>query len=179
MHITLREDYPLKGDITKFETYMFMTTKKFIEEHSEFPHEKFYVCHGADNEQYSLDDLVSRKDAQHNFNVYMTQHLGHFPKAEELGCFITYLEADGPKEDDDSYYFFTYEYLASMVMAFCEVGNRVVGFIPHFHQGNNCPHIHFLYQRGKDESNFLQSCLSAMMDNQEKRSELLITNKQR
>ena len=43
MHITLREDYPLKGDITKFETYMFMTTKKFIEEHSEFPHEKFYV----------------------------------------------------------------------------------------------------------------------------------------
>lgn len=179
MKIHLQDDYPLQGDITQFEASMFMTTKKVIGEHSSFPSADFYVCHGEECDKYVVDDLASRKDALHNFNVYMTQHRGHFPKAEDLGCFITYLEASSSHEDNDDHYFFAYEYIASMVRAFCKAGNRVVGFVPHLYQNDHCPHIHFLYHRGTDESNILQSYLSVKMDNQEKHSELLITNKQK
>lgn len=173
MNIRLQEDYPLKGDITFFEAYMFMTTKKFIVEHTMFPHHNFYVCHGEETDRYSLDDLVSRKDALHNFNVYMTQQLGHFPKVDNVGCFIAYLEAGSPGEDDDRYYFNVYEYLSEMVSAFFGTANRVVCFVPHFHQGENCPHVHFLYQKANGEHNILQDCLSAMMDNQDSRPESL------
>ena len=167
MNVRLQEDYPLTGDITSFEAYMFVTTNKFIGEHTNIPHENFYVCHGDDTDNYILDDLVSRKDALHNLNVYMTQKLGHFPKAEDLGCFIAYLEAGTPEEDDDSTYFLAYNYFAELVNAFCSVSSRVVGFVPHFHQGNNCPHVHFLYQKEKGEDSILQKYLTVMMDNQD------------
>ena len=80
MYLRLQEDYPLKGEITPFEAYMFMTTNKFIVQHSKIPHENFFVCHDDQTDEYLLDDLRSRKDGLHNFNVYMTQHFGHFPK---------------------------------------------------------------------------------------------------
>lgn len=165
MDIRMQEDYPLKGEITSFEAYMFMTTKKFINKHAKFPHENFFVCHGESTDEYSLGDLQSRKDGQHNFNVYLTQHLGHFPKAEDLGCFIAYMKGDKSVEEDERAYFNAYNFLSSMVSLFCEVGNRVVSFVPHFHQGDNCPHVHFLYQRSKVEENILQRCLTAMMEN--------------
>lgn len=41
MYLRLQEDYPLKGEITPFEAYMFMTTNKFIVQHSKISHENF------------------------------------------------------------------------------------------------------------------------------------------
>lgn len=94
----------------------------------------------------------------------MTQHLGHFPKAEELGCFIAYIDGDKSIEEDEHTYFHAYNWIAAMVSVFCEVGNRVVAFVPHFYQGDNCPHVHFLYQREEGEESILQRSIITMMD---------------
>lgn len=164
MYLRLQEDYPLKGEITPFEAYMFMTTNKFIVQHSKISHENFFVCHDNQTDEYLLDDLRSRKDGLHNFNVYMTQHLGHFPKAEELGCFIAYIDGDKSIEEDEHTYFHAYNWIAAMVSVFCEVGNRVAAFVPHFYQGDNCPHVHFLYQIEEGEESILQRSIITMMD---------------
>jgi len=167
MNLHLEEDYPLTGEITSFEAYMFMTTKKFMGKHSKFPHKNFFVCHRDNIDEYVLDDLQSRKDGMHNFNVYLTQHLGHFPKAEELGSFIAYLEGDRSATEDEEAYFNAYKFLCVMVSIFCNSGNRVVGLVPHFYQGENRPHIHFLYQKAKGEKSILQRFLRAMMEEQD------------
>jgi hypothetical protein len=156
MELELRDDYALQGDVTDFEAYMFITSKKFMSEHEELPHCNINVFHGTDTDSYLLGELKERKDALHNFNVYLTQSLGHFPKASELGCFIMYMSAEYQEEDADRVYIPVYDKIAEIAYNFCKEQGRIIAMVPHLHQGNNMPHAHILYQRDGKKHNELQ-----------------------
>lgn len=147
MELQIQKDYPLNGVLTGFEPYIFITTKKFIAQHEKFDKLYINVCSGENKDTYLLGDLQSRKDALHNFNVYMINAVGHFPKVSDVSCFMMYLRAENKEEDIDECYGSVYDTISLLAELFCKERNCVLAMVPHFHQGREMPHIHFLYSR--------------------------------
>lgn len=163
MTIDYQPDYTLTGDVSVFEAYMFMTTARFIAGHDagEFTTGLHIpVLRGTDSDEYAVAVLQQRKDALHNFNVYMTAAVGRFPRAEDLGCFIMYLRAATRREERDDRYADTFAYVLGAARSWCSQENRVLAMVPHLHQGKEMPHIHFLYQRKARERNAFQRFLN-------------------
>lgn len=165
MTIAPQEDYPLKGrDITGFEADMFMTKDKFIAQHSCIPHAPFFIFENRGQVSFPLDDLDARKKALKFFNDNMKERVGRIPTGSDVGCFIIYLEVDASNEDNDEYYLNVYEQLSIIANQFCQEKNRVVAMLPHFHQGNDIPHIHCLYQRTPQEQNVFQAYIAEQLN---------------
>jgi len=145
MTIVPQADYPLNGkNIIGFEAYMFMTKDKFITQHSCIPHSSFSIFERKGQVDFPLDKLDARK------------RVGRLPTGSDVGCCIIYLEVDASDEDNNEHYFNVYEQLSIIADKFCKEKNRVVAMLPHFHQGNDIPHIHCLYQRLPQEQNIFQ-----------------------
>ena len=64
MIIAPQQDYPLSKNITALETYMFMTTEKFITQHSYFPHRSFSIFENRGRVSFLLDELEARKNGR-------------------------------------------------------------------------------------------------------------------
>ena len=156
MIIAPQQDYPLSKNITALETYMFMTTEKFITQHSYLRHRSFSIFENRGRVSFLLDELEARKKALHLFNSNMKERVGRLPTGSDVGCCIIYLEADSADEDNDICYFDVYEQLSNIADKFCQEKNRVLVMLPHFHQGDNVPHIHCLYQKNPQEHNVFQ-----------------------
>lgn len=155
MGIEIRPDYPLKGELANFEAYMFITTNKFIGQHEQLPETEIMVMDGERSEGYNLQHVRQRKDALHNFNVYITRRMGHYPKAREVSCFILYFDPDNLGEDNDESYLSVYLTIRKMAAEYCKERGVAMAMVPHFHQGDNMPHLHILYQRnGNKDSEF-------------------------
>jgi hypothetical protein len=157
MTIVPQADYPLNGkNIIGFEAYMFMTKDKFITQHSCIPHSSFSIFERKGQVDFPLDKLDARKKALKLFNDNMRERVGRLPTGSDVGCCIIYLEVDASDEDNNEHYFNVYEQLSIIADKFCKEKNRVVAMLPHFHQGNDIPHIHCLYQRLPQEQNIFQ-----------------------
>ena len=157
MTIVPQPDYPLNGkNIIGFEAYMFMIKDKFITQHRCIPHSSFSIFERKGQVDFPLDELDARKKALKLFNDNMRERVGRLPTGSDVGCCIIYLEVDASDEDNDEHYFNVYEQLSIIADKFCKEKNRVVAMLPHFHQGNDIPHIHCLYQRLPQEQNIFQ-----------------------
>ena len=157
MTIVPQPDHSLNGkNIIGFEAYMFMTKDKFITQHRCIPHSSFSIFERKGQVDFPLDKLDARKKALKLFNDNMRERVGRLPTGSDVGCCIIYLEVDTSDEDNDEHYFNVYEQLSIIADKFCKEKNRVVAMLPHFHQGNDIPHIHCLYQRLPQEQNIFQ-----------------------
>ena len=157
MTIVPQPDHSLNGkNIIGFEAYMFMTKDQLITPHRCIPHASFSLFERKGQVDFPLDKLDARKKALKLFNDNMRERVGRLPTGSDVGCCIIYLEVDASDEDNDEHYFNVYEQLSIIADKFCKEKNRVVAMLPHFHQGNDIPHIHCLYQRLPQEQNIFQ-----------------------
>lgn len=156
MKIELRQSYPPKGDLSNFEAYMFITTNKFISQHDELPQTEIMVMNCDRAEGYNLQYIRQRKDALHNFNVYLTRNIGHYPKAGELSFFILYIDTDSKYEDNDADQLNVYHTVRKMAADYCKDQKVVMALVPHFHQVGHLPHIHFLYYCNQNKNSEFQ-----------------------
>lgn len=165
MTIAPQPDYPLSGEnITGFEAYMFMTKDKFITQHSCIPHFLFSIFGRKGQVNFPLDELDARKKALKLFNDNMRERVGRPPTGSDVGCCIIYLEVDASDEDNDEHYFHVYELLSIIADKFCKEKNREVAMLPHFHQGNDIPHFHCLYQKTLQEQNVFQEYIAEQLN---------------
>lgn len=147
MKLQIQKSSLSNGILTSYEAYMFITTNKIITLHDKFDRLYINVYFGDNKDIYLLGDLQSRKDALHNFNVYMTNAVGHFPKISDVSSFTVYLSAESKEEDAAECYNRVYDTASLLAELICKETNSVLAMVPHFHQRGEMPHIHILYSR--------------------------------
>lgn len=160
MNIILHSDHRLRDRITAFESYMFITERRFTAQHDAFPSNTFPVFDGSTRKDFHLDGLPERRSAQTYFDSCMRRRTGHLPKGTDVGCFLLYLEAESPEENDEEYFHDVFCQFSEVVAKFCKDTDMVAVMVPHFHQGENMAHIHFLYQRRPDEHDVFQDYIT-------------------
>ena len=71
MNIIPLSDHVLEDVIMPFESYMFITTRRFIEKHDNIPSHTLSVFVRGQRNKFLLDDLSSRKEGLSFFNQNM------------------------------------------------------------------------------------------------------------
>lgn len=160
MNINIYPDHPLRERISSFESYMFITERRFMGKHNAFPSHTLCVCDGNTKQDFLFNKLSERIAAKTYFESCMKKRTNHLPKGTDVGCFILYLESDSEEEDNDDFFYDVFCQLANVVAKFCKENDRVAAMVPHFHQGEDREHIHFLYQRSADEHDMLQDYIT-------------------
>lgn len=165
------EDYPLAGDVTNFEAYMFVTTAKHMASHrlvkvgrEQCLDGTVYVIDGKEKENGETltqmlasekgsiisvrPGLQSRKDMQSLFNKILVRRGVSFPDPNDLSCVLVDLVEEAGEYDPDEYTDVANAVCKKFVQ-WCRENDRAGSAVQYLEQGNRPPHIHFLYQRSK------------------------------
>lgn len=162
IEISLNADYPLRGTITAFESYMFATTDRHMEKHTAFDGEIVIVDGNRSVHTVRMDELSERKKALTQFNKYAKDKIPDIPKPTGLSCAMIDFISDGPCSDEE--FGMPYEAVKKHFAEFMAKTDRVAVMVQHFHQDGRYPHLHILYQRRRGEHNAFQNHLADAME---------------
>lgn len=153
------EDYPLDGNITFFEAYMFVTTDKFLTEHGDVENGVVVAGNTGCVSFGDWSDLGIRKKMLSLFNQNLKQVISNFPSPDKVSC--TMIEFDGDIGDMNAV-MNTVQQLQDIFVQWCIAENRVGACVPHVYQLNRVPHVHLLYQRANGKHDEFQTYLMSL-----------------
>ena len=160
----IEDDYPLKGSITNFEAYMFITTPKYIAQHiAPIPGELIFVDGNRSNRIVRMADLNDRKAWLTKFNHAAKAQIPSIPKPSGLSCcMIDFMPMDknGPDGSDFDYHV-SYIGLRSAFMDYMRDNDRIAVLVQHWAQKQRYQHVHILYQRKRGQHSEFQTWLRA------------------
>lgn len=159
IELVMGNDYPLDGSITGFEAYMFITTPKFISEHSNVT--DGVVIDGAKGvvSEKGWDNLDTRKKMLTLFNNKLKTRITNFPKGAMVSCLL--IDLDITEDTTDEEINEHIEIITNAFIEWCTENDRAGACVPHLYQGNRLPHLHFLYNRGRGKHDEFQKYLYA------------------
>lgn len=146
----LRKNETIKG----FECYMFSTMKKFFNKHTKFEG-GLYIVDGRYTiiKEYDITNRNVRSQATREYNILNKEIFGEdWDNTDNYSSALIYL-INEEENGDITNYDEEYDALSLFLNAFIdflEETQRVGAIISHFHQGDNCPHLHFLYSYQDD-----------------------------
>lgn len=155
MDVIIAPDYPLNGDITHFEAYMFSTTERHMAAQT-FHKEEIIIVEGKGKaSRYSMEQLDNRRKAKRIFNKCAKERIEGFPLPDNIGCCLIDFSDDEPFDESE------YKHLRAEIAIWAMENDRVLALAPHFGQANRPPHLHILYQRAQGKHDELQDYLLA------------------
>lgn len=164
--LQLGEDYPLSKSITAFESYMFITTPKWIAEHDYLDAQMYISLFKSDaiqNENCTSPDR--RKAMEKEANLLMKEYgISPVSNGNKLGCFIGDFVFSDPYPDNQHKFDIylknlntLYTDLEFAILDYTRKNDSFAVMVSHFFQDNRYPHVHVLYQKPPKKRNDLQN----------------------
>ena len=185
LDVCVNYDYPINGVISFFESYMFITTDKWIKQHPDKIGGEISLIHNGKEKIIKMEKLEDRKNALHEFNNNLKEkYNGNIPEGQELGIFeITFDDWNSKMPDVNtgfSYDFFAGAYFAynnikNIIINWSKRNNRTIAMAWHLFQtktGNlvRIPHVHVIYSKEnpKLEHNTLPNYINSFFEIEQK-----------
>lgn len=160
VEIHIGDDYRIENVITFFESYMFVTTDKWIKQHKNPIEGEITIVDKDGKEKISpMEDLNLRKELLTKFNKSFKTKNPKFPSSFNTGVFV--LEFINP---NDVYfnspiwkqaYINKYIFIRDTLINWAKEEEQVIAIVTHFEQYKNIdgkmyfrpPHIHVIYTK--------------------------------
>lgn len=141
-----------------FESYMYITSSKYLPDHGRYDDYRFLICNGLKTYEYkdNLNDINVRKTIQKQYNDILVAKAGIDiqTKADKLHMLLIDFDDDEPSDD-------AYDFIKYAVRLFSLKYNQTpIAINTHFQQSERCKHIHIIYPPSVITGNALRAFIS-------------------
>lgn len=146
VELNIGDNYKLDGVITYFEAYMFVTTPKWIAEHTDVADGCVVDPDGNILPSGDWSDLAVRKKMLTAFNNVLKPQIFNFPKPDRVACIMIELF---PNDISDDEMWAAICGIQEHFVEWCKANHRAGAFVPHIYQKDRVWHVHILHTMGK------------------------------